>query len=223
MWVWLLVYFLFVGTIYLVYLYLKTVYKIIKNIVLMMLYLTPFYWLWWVAKEIYMMKYGRRPRKRSTIRKQGYRFRRKVPGRSYVVRKLVDNDRAQDINELKEKMDEVCAVMGNQVDTRTLQTTSSTDYLRRLSQEVTSQLDANSEHMRSIAQELGEALETMAIAFKNQSENINQLVGSVLEERKEEPREQLPGGEGPSNKADGKDHRVLVMDKRKKGNAPHPK
>ena len=135
----------------------------------------------------------------------------------------MDNDRAQDINELKEKIDEVCAVMGNQVDTRTLQTTSSTDYLRRLSQEVTSQLDANSEHMRSMAQELGEALETMATAFKSQSENINQLVGSVLEERKEEPRKQLSRGEGPSNKSDGKDHRVLVMDKRKKGSAPHPK
>ena len=46
-----------------------------------------------------------------------------------MIKKLVDNDRAQDINELKEKIDEVCAIMGNQVDTRTLQTTSSTDYL----------------------------------------------------------------------------------------------
>ena len=43
MWVWLLVYFLIVGTIYLVYLYLKTLCRILKNVVLMMLYLMLLY------------------------------------------------------------------------------------------------------------------------------------------------------------------------------------
>ena len=91
------------------------------------------------------------------------------------------------IHEIKDQLEQVCAVVDEQRNRSNAQNEASADYLRRLSNEVTSQLDRNGGYMASVVEEVGTVMEDIAARFKEQVNNVNELVCSVVESKKNEP------------------------------------
>ena len=103
--------------------------------------LDSFYWCWWVIRRIYQYKNGR---KNKITRRQGVRFPRRIPKRVYVMRKVASVP--EEIHEIKDQLEQVCAMVDEQKNRSYAQNEASADYLRTLSNEVTSQLDRRGLH-----------------------------------------------------------------------------
>ena len=182
--------------------------NILKKVVFVLLYLTPFYWCWWVVRRIYQHKNGKK-----VARRQGVRFPKRIPKRVYVMRKVTNVPKG--IQEFKDQLEQVCAAVDEQKNRSIAQSEASADYLRRLSNEVTSQLDRNGGYMASVVEEVGTVMEDIAARFKEQVNNVNELVCSMVDsKRNEHVVQQVKEGEWQVPKEEKK--RVAASERKKK-------